>query len=259
MGDVGIGAVLREARTEQDRGLDEAAAATSMRVSQVEALEDDRFEQFGGDVYAKGFLRSYATWLGLDPAPLLDRYRRYIEHDRADTRKLATGGAVVTASDGSDLPMWLVRIVAALGVVALGVGLFQLVQERAPSPAEEPEIAAPPEPVEPTPTPSATGTGTAAPTPEPSPSPTPSYEGVELTLAFDAESWVSVQVDGQTTQEGLFAAGDVLDLQGDQEVVIVFGNAGGVTGLLNGETVGPFGGSGTVAEIRFTPDGFDEV
>lgn len=257
MGDVGIGAVLREARAEQQRGLDEAAAATSMRVRQVEALEDDRFEEFGGDVYAKGFLRSYASWLGLDPAPLLDRYRRYVEHDRADARRLADGGAVVTSSEGSDLPMWLVRIVAVLGVVALGVGLFQLVQSRVPAPAEEPEVVAPPDPAEPTPTPTATASAPAP--PSPSPTPTPTYDGVELTLAFDARSWVSVQVDGQTTQEGLFEAGEVLDLQGDDEVVVVFGNAGGVTGLLNGETVGPFGGSGSVAEIRFTPDGIDEV
>ena len=67
MSDVGIGAALRESREEQGRELADAAAATSMRVTQLEAIEADRWEIFGGDVYAKGFLRSYAVWLGVDP------------------------------------------------------------------------------------------------------------------------------------------------------------------------------------------------
>ena len=41
----------------------------------MEALEQERFGELGGSVYAKGFLRSYAGYLGIDPAPLLEAYR----------------------------------------------------------------------------------------------------------------------------------------------------------------------------------------
>jgi cytoskeleton protein RodZ len=255
--DVGIGTVLREARVEQGRGLDEAAAATSMRVGQIEALESDRFETFGGDVYAKGFLRTYARWLGLDPEPLLDRYRRYVEHGHTpvDARRIASSGGA-TSEESSDLPIWLVRLVAVAGVAALAIGLIQFVSARVPSPADEPTIADAPDPVEPS---SSETDAEADPSPTPSPSPSPTFEGVELTLAFEDRSWISVTVDGQETQEGIFEQGAVLDLQGDDEVVVRFGNAGGVTALLNGQRIGPFGEPGDVTEVRFTQDGFDEI
>jgi cytoskeletal protein RodZ len=41
----------------------------------LEALEREQFGELGGIVYAKGFLRSYAGYLGVDPAPLLEAYR----------------------------------------------------------------------------------------------------------------------------------------------------------------------------------------
>lgn len=254
MSDVGIGAALRDAREEQGRELADAAAATSMRVVQLQALEDDRWEQFGGDVYAKGFLRSYALWLGLDPEPLLDRYRRYVQHDAMDPLALTAGP--VTGEARSEIPAWLLRFGAALGVIALALALVNLVQSRTPTPADPNTPAAAPDPV-------ATNTDDDAPdddaTPEPDPSPTPTFEGVELTLAFEGRSWVSVTVDGQPRQEGLFEEGDVLDLQADDEVLVRLGNASAVRGLLNGQSVGPFGGEGDVRDILFTSEGFEDA
>ncbi len=256
MSDVGIGAVLREAREAQGRELSEAAAATSMRVVQVEAIEGDRWEQFGGDVYAKGFLKSYAVWLGLDPEPLLEKYRRYVQHDAMDPLALTAGP--VTGEGRSEVPAWLLRFGAALGVVALALGLVNLVQSRTPEPAEVDTPAAAPDPVS-SPSPEEGADDPAAATPSPEPSPSPTFEGVELTLAFEGSSWVSVTVDGQSRQEGLFEEGDVLDLQADEDIVVRLGNAGGVRGLLNGQSIGPFGQPGDVRDIRFTPEGFEEV
>lgn len=254
MSDVGIGSALREAREEQGRELSEAAAATSMRAAQVEALEEDRWEQFGGDVYAKGFLKTYAVWLGLDPDPLLEKYRRYVQHDAMDPLALTAGP--VTGEPRSEVPTWLLRFGAALGVIALAVGLVNLVQSKSPDPADPDLPAAAPDPVV---TPSASTDPDDAGSPSPEPSPSPTFDGVELTLAFEASSWVSVTVDGQARQEGLFEEGDVLDLQADEEVVVRLGNAGGVRGLLNGESIGPFGQPGDVRDLRFTAEGFEEV
>lgn len=254
MSDVGIGSVLREAREEQGRELSEAAAATSMRVVQLEALEADRWEQFGGDVYAKGFLKSYAVWLGLDPAPLLEKYRRYVQHDAMDPLALTAGP--VTGQPRSEVPAWLLRFGAVLGVVALAVGLFNLVNDRTPAPADSDITQPAPDPV---PTDGESTDPDAAASPTAAPSPSPTFTGVELTLAFEDSSWVSVTVDGQPRQEGLFEEGDVLDLQAEEEVVVRLGNAGGVRGLLNGESIGPFGQSGDVRDLRFTPEGFEEI
>ena len=70
-----IGEALRSAREAQGKSLDDAAVATRIRSSYLEALEEERFGDLGGSVYAKGFLRSYAGYLGVDPAPLLEAYR----------------------------------------------------------------------------------------------------------------------------------------------------------------------------------------
>jgi cytoskeleton protein RodZ len=70
-----IGEALRSAREAQGKSLDDAAVATRIRPSYLEALEQEQFGELGGSVYAKGFLRSYAGYLGVDPAPLLEAYR----------------------------------------------------------------------------------------------------------------------------------------------------------------------------------------
>jgi cytoskeleton protein RodZ len=61
-----IGGTLREARTRGGLELDDAAAATRIRVKHLAALEDERFSALPEDVYARAFLRTYANFLGLD-------------------------------------------------------------------------------------------------------------------------------------------------------------------------------------------------
>src|SRR6266516_5828475 len=77
-----IGETLRSAREEQGKSIAEAATATRIRSSYIEALEQERFDELGGSVYAKGFLRSYASFLGLDPEPLLETYHASQPGDR---------------------------------------------------------------------------------------------------------------------------------------------------------------------------------
>lgn len=69
-----IGTQFREAREAKKVTLSEAAAAIRTKIQQVEALETDHFERFASPVYARGFIKLYAEYLGLDPAPLLREY-----------------------------------------------------------------------------------------------------------------------------------------------------------------------------------------
>ena len=61
-----IGSALHEARTRQGLELKDAAEATRIRVKFIAALEGERFGELPAEVYAKGFLRTYAEFLGLD-------------------------------------------------------------------------------------------------------------------------------------------------------------------------------------------------
>jgi len=63
-----IGGSLREARLK--RGLTPADVQKAIRIRDryLQALEEERWELLPGDAYVKGFLRTYADYLGLEPA-----------------------------------------------------------------------------------------------------------------------------------------------------------------------------------------------
>lgn len=74
-----IGESLREARTEQGIELSEVERATKIRVKFLLAMEQDQWQDLPAPAYARGFLFSYARFLGLDEQKLVDRYKQTIE------------------------------------------------------------------------------------------------------------------------------------------------------------------------------------
>ena len=69
-----LGQQLRDARLSRNLTVSEVAAATRMKSQYVAALENDDFSCFAAPIYGKGFIRLYAEYVGLDPAPLVDEY-----------------------------------------------------------------------------------------------------------------------------------------------------------------------------------------
>ncbi|HUV94818.1 MAG TPA: RodZ domain-containing protein [Anaerolineae bacterium] len=70
-----VGTRLREAREQQGLSLEQAEETTRIRRVFLEALEEERFDVLPGDVYARGFIRNYAQFLGLDPQELSASFR----------------------------------------------------------------------------------------------------------------------------------------------------------------------------------------
>ena len=73
----GIGPALRQARLARGKSIEEASRETRIRPEYLQALERERFEALIGDVYVRGFLRSYSTYLGLEPNQVLSVYNRH--------------------------------------------------------------------------------------------------------------------------------------------------------------------------------------
>jgi len=69
-----IGNSLREARERQGLGYPEIELATKIRAKYIRALEEDDFTSIPGDAYIRGFLRTYADYLGLDGDVYVDEY-----------------------------------------------------------------------------------------------------------------------------------------------------------------------------------------
>ena len=69
-----IGTTLRQARERRQLGLDRCEAETKIRVRYLRALEDEDFDVLPGPTFVRGFLRSYASHLGLDGQLFVDEY-----------------------------------------------------------------------------------------------------------------------------------------------------------------------------------------
>src|SRR5437763_17187220 len=99
-----IGNSLREARVRQGLEYPQIELATKIRAKYIRALEDEQFELLPTGAYIKGFLRSYAEFLGLDGQLYVDDYnsrnvvdssddipqrRRPLRHERPLEKKAA--------------------------------------------------------------------------------------------------------------------------------------------------------------------------
>jgi hypothetical protein len=74
-----IGNSLREARTRRGVEFAQAEQTTKIRGKYLRALEEDRFDVLPSETYVKGFLRTYADFLGLDGQLYVDEYNsRYV-------------------------------------------------------------------------------------------------------------------------------------------------------------------------------------
>ena len=69
-----IGTTLKAERERRGLALDDAAEATRIRATLLAAIEADEFDRLPGPTYARGFVRAYAEYLGLDAQPLIDEF-----------------------------------------------------------------------------------------------------------------------------------------------------------------------------------------
>jgi cytoskeleton protein RodZ len=77
-----IGSSLKDARLRQGIDLAEAELATKIRSKYLQALEEERFDVLPAQTYVKGFLRSYADFLGLEGQLYVDEFNsRYVSGD----------------------------------------------------------------------------------------------------------------------------------------------------------------------------------
>jgi hypothetical protein len=84
-----IGNSLREARLRKELDFPELELGTKVRAKYLRALEDETFDQLPAPTYVKGFLRTYADYLGLDGQLYVDEYNvRYGTGDEALERRV---------------------------------------------------------------------------------------------------------------------------------------------------------------------------
>lgn len=122
---VRVGQRLHETRIHQSLTLDEIAEKTKIRPEFLTAIEKGEYEKLPSSSYAQGFVRNYASFLGLSQKEILPLFRR--EFDEKKAFKVLPDG--LTQSSGFSLTRARIQqsffIVALAGIALLGYLGFQ--------------------------------------------------------------------------------------------------------------------------------------
>jgi cytoskeleton protein RodZ len=115
-----IGNSLREARLRQGLDFPEIEQATKVRPKYLRALEDEQFDILPGQTYVKGFLRSYAEYLGLDGQLYVDEYNSRYVHADEETPLRARSSPSYGGRGGPRFESSVVLVaIAAIGILTL--------------------------------------------------------------------------------------------------------------------------------------------
>lgn len=146
----GVGSALRRAREIRGLSLDEAARDTRLRVDQLDALEQEAFDVLPGEVYVRASLRTYASYLGLDPDELALAYARTVEEVEPlpPPGRMGPVERMIAASRIRDNQRFLLLAAVSILLILLALGLLSR-GAAAPEPARIPAATASPVPEDP--------------------------------------------------------------------------------------------------------------
>ncbi len=260
---VSFGAWLRRQREARDISLREIADSSKISLRYLEAFEQDRFDILPARVFAQGFLREYAKYVGLDPDEVVNHY--IASQQEADPEE-AAGEDRAEPKRAAASSSWWFHVLLVIGVAATlvlaALLAFQTERGRARgAPSDGASAAAAPAPALPPP-PAAPQADEAAAPPvvptvveprageaEPTPA-SPLTEPLQVVLRFRERCYLEAAVDGERRLRQEHAAGEVLTFPAQREVLLTLGNAGGVDVEVNGRPFDHGRGRGEVARLR---------
>ncbi|MHB0976013.1 MAG: helix-turn-helix domain-containing protein [Candidatus Aquicultorales bacterium] len=235
-----VGRILSDARLRRGESVSDVEKATKIRARFILAIEENNYGAIAGDVYARGFIRTYASHLGLDPQPLIEQYIQEYDHPLKFDSKIRPREEP-RRSEG-----WGRRFSTTLSIVACMLLLLYWGATASRKTIDR-EIKSAMNAKTPTSQPNA---GMKPPT-TPQTTIKPSGVNITLTAVDDEGCWLSVLVDGQPTFEGILQKNQTQELKGTQEVIVTIGNAGGISIKRDGKDLGKIGERGAVVERTF--------
>jgi len=256
-----LGDILRRAREDRGLSLEQVEQATKIRATYLEALEQEDFGRMPGPVYARGFLRNYARFLGLDEQDVLALY----QPSRVSTAPSVPSPMLDEPLSPPSLRNWLPLAVGLLVVASVAIGWWAYprylsgISFGRPGPTATPTLAPTATDLVPAPTatreaPVVTVTRTLRPTFTATPSPT--RVGVEVGVRIvGSRSWLLVVADGERVFAGILEPGAEESWSARERISLRSGNAGAVELTLNGQEMGLFGEVGDVVEMEWTAVG----
>ena len=248
--DLRFGDELRRERLVREITLEEISAATKISLRLLTALEKSDLSRLPAPAFTRGFIRSYALHIGIDPEEKVCAYLADLADAAAGTSPSAIrvrsrfrrgrGATAGTIVGGVTAVLLLLGVIARpqrrtaprsdkpMAARSAHVELKNVDVSSEPTPAvrqQEPVVVA--------------SNAAAAPTSDAAPL-------VTLLLEFDADSWMKLSASGETLFVGLIRRGQVRKFEARGGFQLSLGNAGGVRVTVDGRALDPLGGSGQV-------------
>jgi cytoskeleton protein RodZ len=250
-GSVTVGETLSHARRTRGLSVDDVAADTCIRATLIYAIEADDFHMCGGDVYARGHIRSIARFVGVDAGPLIGQF------DAAHGATTVVAAVAAQSTDRAEIARseherhinWTLATAAAL-VVVCAAALVGLLHDRGHHGLPKQTIQ--------------TATGhvhKTSPTVAPSTPPPSTVVATEpvthatLTVrTVHGETWLSITTKtGKTLFDGLLHDGEQRVFSSHHDLRYTIGNAPAVDVVVNGNDIGSPPASGLVARGKVRP------
>lgn len=217
-----FGAWLRRQREVREISLRDIADRTKISLRYLEAMEDDRFDLLPAPIFAKGFLREYARYVGLSPDEVVNHWLSVQQPEELEETKHE-----IRRRDKGRRRSWtwgLFLLLAGALLLAVVAAFSYFAEKRREDPAVRqapPPMAAPP--------------AASIPAETPAPPPEAPKAPLEVTLDFNESCWVDVVTDGKNRLSELREQGESLQLAGQESIVFLkIGNAGAVDIQVNG-------------------------
>jgi cytoskeleton protein RodZ len=150
-----MGTSLREARLRRGLTIADVEGETKIRGKYLTALENEQFDVLPAGAYAKGFLRAYAEFLGLDGDIYLDEYNERFAQEEEPIALSASRGRARGRGVGSYVARKAALLAVVVGVIAALVWIGGRTTDRpdlaavppaTPAPADAPQAPAPQSP-----------------------------------------------------------------------------------------------------------------
>ncbi|MEV5934874.1 RodZ domain-containing protein [Streptomyces sp. NPDC052079] len=247
-----VGRALQQARIAAGLTVDDVSTATRVRLGIVHAIEADDFTSCGGDVYARGHIRTLARAVDLDPAPLIAQF----ETEHGGGRPAPTPAAPLFEAERIRPerrgPNWTAAMVAAIVVVIGFVGFTMVKGEDEGGTTNVAGDATPSKSASPTPK----SKKPVDPEPKPSDSAIAAAPQDKVTVqvtAADGRSWISAKDhNGRLLFDGLLKQGDSKTFQDSSKINLVLGDAGAIDLFVNGKKIEDDWQPGAVERLTYT-------
>ncbi|OGI29463.1 MAG: hypothetical protein A2288_01765 [Candidatus Moranbacteria bacterium RIFOXYA12_FULL_44_15] len=129
VGTLTLGEKLKKLREERRVSLGEVSRCSRIKVEYLEYLEEGNYEKLPADVYVKGFLRSYAEFLGADEEALIKFYEKEKGIKRNIRGSVDEGRDNVKAINISSFVLTPKKIFSVLGVIIILSGFLYLYRQ----------------------------------------------------------------------------------------------------------------------------------